>query len=338
VPNVCGRGKYKLYFNLKTDCEFRIKSDINHKTILVFKNKKNKAIEIRIALSSVCKKDAQNENQLTSYKSFSQIKKEATGLWEEKLSKIQIKGAHKEQTIFYTSLYRTFLSPANVTSTSGKYFATDGKINETNGIPYYSSWSLWDTYRTKFPLLVLLDPKTMAYISNSLVRLYQSGKVNWSTDSEATPTVRTEHAVILLLDAYRKGIKDIDFKACYTQLCKEAAELPVSSPDQKLESTTDLWALAQIAEIIGKNEDAIKYRNLSEELFTKTWQKEFMKINSDFSKMGGNGLYQGTRWQYRWAVPQYLSEMKTWCSTDTLKSQLKYFFENHLFNTGSIYF
>ena len=334
--NVCGRGKYKLFFNLKTNKAFTINGDKNRIVELLFAGNRQKPVEFRIALSSVSTDAARKENQLKSSLSFSKIKASAARLWNEKLSKITVAGGTADdQTVFYTSLYRVYLSPANVTSADGQYLATDGKIHHAGDATYYSSWSLWDTYRTKFPLLVLLEPKTMSDMAQSLVRLYQTGKQNWSTDSEATPTVRTEHAVMLLLDAYRKGIENINFEACYNELCREAAELPMNSPDQKLESACDLWALAQIADIIGNKDDATKYETKANELFEKTWTQEFLTITPSFIKMGGNGLYQGTRWQYRWAAPQFLPKMIELCTQDTLKNQLTYFFENHMFNQGN---
>ena len=335
--NVCGRGQYKLFYHLKTNRNFTVKRDVEREMVLVFGKSDSKPIEFRVAVSSVSINAARNENLLKSKSSFAQLKKTARGLWDEKLRKVTVEGGSSEnRTIFYTSLYRIYLSPANVTTSDGQYLATDGKIKDAASSAYYSSWSLWDTFRTKFPLLALLQPKEMSDMSQSLVRLYQSGKVNWSTDSEATPTVRTEHAVILLLDAYRKGIKGIDFRLCYPQMCKEASELPFKSPDQKLESAYDLWALAQIADCIGEQKDAGNYRRQSEVLFGTTWKKEFMNIDTTYARMHNNGLYQGTRWQYRWAAPQYLDRMAEWSGgKDSLINQLDRFFEQHLYNQGN---
>lgn len=336
APNVCGRGQYRLYFYLNTSEPFQIQSDKDKIAELVFNGKKNKPVEVRITVSSVDLATARNEQKQLSKTNFSRLVKMAGCEWEKVLSTIEVEGNKAEQTLFYTLLYRVYLSPAVVSSADGKYFGTDGQIHETHGTPYYSSWSLWDTYRTKFPLLCLLSPDKMSHISQSLVRLYQTGKENWSTRNEATPTVRTEHAGILLLDAYRKGIKNIRFADCYEALCREAAVLPMNSPDQKLEATADLWAMAQIAEILGKKTDAEKYASQSAALFKNTWQKEFMNIDHAYSKMSGNGLYQGTRWQYRWAVPQYLKEMDEWAGgKDTLLAQLTRFFDQSLYNQGN---
>lgn len=336
APNVCGHGQYKLFFNLRTSYPFQVKSDTDGKMVLFFDKRDSKPVEIRIAVSSVSQTAANKENELVKDETFGQLKQSAAKQWDDKLSKIKVKGNSDDKILFYTSLYRVYMSPENVTSSDGQYLGTDGKVHEARNSEYYSSWSLWDTFRTKFPLLALMEPATMSDISQSLVRLYQTGKVNWSTDSEATPSVRTEHAIILLLDAYRKGIKGIDFRACYPQLRQEAKDLLKNSPDQKLESACDLWAMAQIADIIGEKVDAAEYRMQSEQLFEKTWKQEFMKIDSSYTKMGGNGLYQGTRWQYRWAVPQYLDNMIVWAGgKETLNAQLTDFFDQHLYNQGN---
>ena len=41
---------------------------------------------------------------------------------------------------------------------------------------------------------------------------------------------------------------------------QEMERLPMRSPDQKMESAYDLWAMAKIAEIIGEKADSEQYR------------------------------------------------------------------------------
>jgi putative alpha-1,2-mannosidase len=59
-----------------------------------------------------------------------------------------------------------------------------------------------------------------------------------------------------------------------------------------------------------------------------------MQITPAFEVMKNNGLYQGTRWQYRWLPPVYRPN-------DTLGrqghscNQLSYFFEKNLYNQGN---
>lgn len=333
--NVCGNGRYKLYFSLRTNHPFQLKDPKETTAALLF-DKEVRSVEVRIGLSPLSTELADWECGRWDKLKFAQIKKQAGEQWKQQLASIDLKGGTKdERVLFYTSLYRTYLSPADVTSADGAYLGTDGKVYIADGFRYYSSWSLWDTFRTKFPLLVLTEPQKMRDMATSLIRLYATGKKDWSTGFESTPTVRTEHAVILLLDAYRKGITDLDFRPGYAGMKEEMERLPMNSPDQKMESSYDLWAMAQIAEILGEKKDAESYKQRSYTLFEDTWKKEFMNVTPAFAVMRNNGLYQGTRWQYRWAAPQYIDKMIEWVGQDSLRSQLAYFFNHHLYNQGN---
>lgn len=335
AKNVCGHGRYKLYFSLNTSHPFQLEEQKETTACLTF-GKKVRSVEVRIGLSALSSELASWECARWEKMDFEDVKSRTADQWEKQLSAIDVKGGKKDdRVIFYTSLYRTYLSPADVSSPDGAYLGTDGKVYISEDFRYYSNWSLWDTFRTKFPLLVLTEPAKMRDMATSLIHLYATGKKDWSTGFESTPTVRTEHAVILLLDAYRKGITNLDFRKGYAGMKQEMERLPMRSPDQKMESAYDLWAMAGIAEIIGEKADSEQYRQRSVSLFEETWKKEFMNVTPAFEVMKNNGLYQGTRWQYRWAAPQYIDKMIEWVGQDSLRSQLTYFFDHHLYNQGN---
>lgn len=335
AKNVCGHGCYKLYFSLNTSQPFQLEEQKETTACLTF-GKKVRSVEVRIGLSALSSELASWECARWEKMDFEDVKSRTADQWEKQLSAIDVKGGKKDdRVIFYTSLYRTYLSPADVSSPDGAYLGTDGKVYISEDFRYYSNWSLWDTFRTKFPLLVLTEPAKMWDMATSLIHLYATGKKDWSTGFESTPTVRTEHAVILLLDAYRKGITNLDFRKGYAGMKQEMERLPMRSPDQKMESAYDLWAMAKIAEIIGEKADSEQYRQRSVSLFEETWKKEFMNVTPAFEVMKNNGLYQGTRWQYRWAAPQYIDKMIEWVGQDSLRLQLTYFFDHHLYNQGN---
>ena len=335
AKNVCGHGRYKLYFSLNTSHPFQLEEQKETTACLTF-GKKVRSVEVRIGLSALSSELASWECARWEKMDFEDVKSRTADQWEKQLSAIDVKGGKKDdRVIFYTSLYRTYLSPADVSSPDGAYLGTDGKVYISEDFRYYSNWSLWDTFRTKFPLLVLTEPAKMRDMATSLIHLYATGKKDWSTGFESTPTVRTEHAVILLLDAYRKGITNLDFRKGYAGMKQEMERLPMRSPDQKMESAYDLWAMAKIAEIIGEKADSEQYRQRSVSLFEETWKKEFMHVTPAFEVMKNNGLYQGTRWQYRWAAPQYIDKMIEWVGQDSLRLQLTYFFDHHLYNQGN---
>ncbi|MDD3079929.1 MAG: glycoside hydrolase family 92 protein [Paludibacter sp.] len=336
AKNTCGHGAYKLFFYLKTNADFIVTEKSDKSLSIRFSGKDAKTVELRLALSPIDEKTAQDEFRNVADLSFKQVKNKAEKDWRNLLSKVKVSGSKEEKTLFYTSLYRVFLTPANVTSVDGQYLGTDGKVYDQKDFTYYSSWSIWDTYRTKFPLMTLLDAGRMKDIASSLCKLYVNGKKDWATKFESTPTVRTEHAATVVLDAYKKGIKGINLAEAYEGIKSEVENWPMNRPDQILEGCIDIWTLSEIAGILDKKADSIHYAEKAREIFQKTWNHDFKTIDESFSKMRDNGLYQGTRWQYRWALPQYQDIMsESIGGEDKLANELDYFFRNNLNNQGN---
>lgn len=336
-------GAYKLFFRLHTDKPFTVAASDSLSAQLLFLEGTHK-VEVRIGLSSISEASAAEELDAIAARRFTRLRADAARAWRRVLGKVDVKGSTPEQrTLFYTGLYRVYLSPFHATF-GGKYVGTDAIVREAQDWTFYSGWSMWDTYRAKFPLITLLDPATTEDICRSLVSLYQTGKRNWATLQEPVPTVRTEHSQIALLDAWAKGIRGFDLAAAFPAMEAEAdlgrAEgarqgLTRNSPDQKMETIYDLWAMGQIARIIGRDEAATRYLAESADLFEQTWKADFMTITPEFAQMKGNGLYQGTRWQYRWAVPIYADKMIEWVGREQLADELSEFFRLQLFNQGN---
>ena len=343
TSTVSNAGAYKLFFRLHTDKPFTVAASDSLSAQLQFPKGTHK-VEVRIGLSSISEASAAEELGAIASRRFNRLRADAARAWKAVLGKVDVKGSTPEQrTLFYTGLYRVYLSPFHATF-GGKYVGTDAVVREATDWTFYSGWSMWDTYRAKFPFITLLDPAATEDICRSLVSLYQTGKRNWATLQEPVPTVRTEHSQIALLDAWAKGIRGFDLAAAFPAMEAEADKgraegarqgLTRNSPDQKMETIYDLWAMAQIAKIIGLDDVAAKYLAESEELFEQTWKTDFMVITPEFAQMKDNGLYQGTRWQYRWAVPIYADKMIEWVGREQLADELSEFFRLQLFNQGN---
>jgi len=89
---------------------------------------------------------------------------EARAQWNDLLSRVQVDttGVPKETIqLFYSSLYRTHISPADYTGENPKWNSTE---------PYYDSFYCnWDTYRTLYPLMSLHDPAIFARIVRAMI-------------------------------------------------------------------------------------------------------------------------------------------------------------------------
>lgn len=293
----CNVGTYRIYYEIKFDQPVQILEDQEHKILVKLKSNA-KQVQLNIALSSV---DEIHANASFTDENFEQLKSKSQQGWNQVLKPIQVKGDPNREKLFYSLLYRTVQSPYLISEPDGAYRATNGSLQHTKN-SVYNGWAIWDNYRTQLPLLSILFPQKYQSITNSIANLYQYGKKDYATQHEPSNTVRTEHAMVVLLDAYRKGY-NVDFKSINDSLLKEVDSLDYKHPDKALESSYDAWALSQILKIDGKTalsnqykEKALQYKNY--------WNKDFKDLTKpDVDRVSARGLYQGTIMQYRWFVP-----------------------------------
>ena len=321
------------HFYIRSNMPFdRIKRDSN-RVHLLFDKAPDKPVELRVAISGIDEATAAKEHQ-AEHRTFDEIKEDAFSLWSKQLSKIEVEGDEEYKTIFYRCLYNSFLTPVDVTSMDGKFLAGNGEIKNANGYNYYSSWSTWDTYRTKFPLMSIIESNIYPDIYRSQLDLYKAGKPNiyWST-----PTVRNDHSILILGDALAKGVEAFDLEECYPELEREIEDLSYGDPGSCLESAFDLHVLAEISRSLGKESKYDKYMQMSDSIWKTEWKAKFKRIVPEtFDTVHGSGLYEGTLWQYRWAVPYDIEGLiEIGGGKDTLANQLEYFFENNLHNQGN---
>ena len=154
--------------------------------------------------------------------------------WNRVLNKIAIRDENEEnKKVFYTSLYRTFERPVNI-SEDGRYFsAFDGNVHEDGGIPFYTDDWIWDSYRAAHPLRVLIDTDKHSDIINSFLRMADQMENHWMpTFPEITGDSRrmnSNHGVTLIADAMVKGITTFDLDKAY-DACKRAIEEKTLAP------------------------------------------------------------------------------------------------------------
>lgn len=175
-------------------------------------------------------------------KNITDLESEARDSWNKVLGKIAITGGNRDdRKVFYTSLYRTFERPVNI-SEDGRYFsAFDGKVHKSDRDFYTDDW-IWDSYRAHHPLNVLIDPKKEEDILNSFVLMAQQMDNHWlPTFPEITGDSRrmnSNHGVATLLDAWRKGLRNFDLEKGY-----EAARNAI------MEKTLAPWSDAPAGEL-----------------------------------------------------------------------------------------
>lgn len=327
AKTTCGAGKYRVYYQLFLNKGFEAKAINKHQLSLLLKDTDTN-VELSVGFSAI---DSSYAKANASSLSFATLKSQVQQEWNEKLGSIQANGDIESQKLFYSLLYRTMQSPYLISEKDGKYELSNGMVQSGKNA-HYNGWAIWDNYRTQLPLLSIIQPKIYQDIATSIASLYTSGKKDYATLTEPSNTVRTEHAIVVLLDAYRKGYQ-VDFAKIADSLVSEMNKLDFSKPDKALEASYDVWALAQIFNHLKQPERYQQYLEKAK-AYKNYWNKDFKDIDkNDVDRMQARGLYQGTIWQYRWFVPFDVKGLKELCGGDeAYLAQLKRFYENDYYN------
>ena len=325
TKTTCHAGTYRIYYAIKLPEEAQIQNVGEHQ--LMVKGLGNTA-EVQVGFSSV--NEGYAKKRITS-DDFETLKESASASWNAYLNTIEVNGEKDRMELFYSLMYRTAQSPFLVSEEDGTFRATDGSV-QNEEYKVYNGWAIWDNYREQLPLLSLIKPKTYQNIATSIANLYRFGKKNWATEHETSPTVRTEHAMVVLLDAYKKGY-EVDFEAIKDSLLYEADHLDFGAPDKALESSYDLWAMSEILKATGDKNTAKTYLDKALD-YKAYWDKDFKDLSkNDVDRMQARGLYQGTIWQYRWFVPWDVNGLQELAGgAEAFEGQLDQFFEEFNYN------
>ena len=112
-----------------------------------------------VALSSVSVENARmNGGVEVPELDFDAVLAQAVARWRDALGDITVEGGTREErTIFYTAQYHSKLTPNLQSDVNGQYRRHDGTIGRAAmGQNYYSTLSLWDTFRAWHPLQLSL--------------------------------------------------------------------------------------------------------------------------------------------------------------------------------------
>jgi len=168
---------------------------------------------------------------------FEQTRQELTGIWEQRLSKIDVQTDIKnDKELFYGALYRASFLPHAINDVDGCYpsFSQGTPIRQMEeGKSYYDDFSLWDTYRALHPLITILTPRKAGEMMQSLVTKYEQG--GWLPIfpcwNSYTAAMIGDHCISVLGDAYLKGIRNFDIDKAYKGMRQNSFESPVDYKD-----------------------------------------------------------------------------------------------------------
>ncbi|RZJ72484.1 GH92 family glycosyl hydrolase [Flavobacterium sp.] len=299
--------------------------------------KKGETIKVKVALSPTGFEGARkNMSEIPGW-DFKKVRKDVEKLWDKELSKITVSEKDKDKlAVFYTALYHTMIQPNIAQDIDGKYRGRDDEVHQADGFDYYTVFSLWDTFRGAHPLYTLIDNKRTSDFINTFLKQYeQGGRLPvWEFASNETDCMIGYHSVSVMADAMAKGIKGFDYEKAF-EAAKHSAMLDhlglsaykkqgfISMDDEHesvsktLEYAYDDWCIAQMAKILGKEQDYAYFMKRSQ-----NWKNVFDPETKHMrpKKNGGwdkpfdprevnNNFTEGNSWQYSFFVPHDIAGM-----------------------------
>lgn len=303
----------------------------------------HRTLTTKIALSTVSIEGAHANLQAEiPHWDFQKVVKASKQAWETYLSRIHIQASKKQKEIFYTSMYRLFIQPSNIADVDGQYRGADDQVKTAKNKTYYSTLSLWDTYRAAHPLYTLLAPERVnGFINTFIDHAEAAGFLPiWTAWGKDNYCMIGNHAIPVIADAYQKGFRGYDAEKALQWMVKSSTEnhinsnwtllnkfgyYPMDSLDNEsvsrtLEHGIDDAAIAQMAKAMGKPELAKNYEHRSKNyknLFDPStnlfrgkdskgnWRTPFDPLTAT-SPLNNPGDYtEANAWQYFWTPAQY---------------------------------
>ena len=306
--------------------------------LAVFDFKKEKEVQVKTGLSSVS-----IDNALANLKAeqpgfnFEGVKGAASEEWENELKKVRIEASEDNKVQFYTAFYHSMLAPVLISDRNGEYRGAGNKVYQAQHYNRHSTFSLWDTYRALHPWLTIVQSERVPDLTQSMMAFYEeSGQLPvWSMVGKETNMMIGYHSVPVLVDAIFKGYP-IDTSKAFAAMKASAMQDEFGLAKYKalgyvphedrtwnvsltLEYAYDDWCIAQIAKMLGEEED-YKYFMGRSQNYRKHFdpQTHFFRAKSEAGdfKEGFDPLAyhpddycEANAWQYLWYVPQDVAGM-----------------------------
>lgn len=259
-----------------------------------YATKGNGELRIVVSFASIDEARQFHDAELRG-RSLDEIAASARAVWNKRLSTVALpKSDVASQVRFYTHLFHAFVQPRR------------------RGEMWDDHYTVWDTWKTLFPLMALVEPETVAGVVNSFAdRLARGGRceVAFIQGKEMRTGQGGNDVDNVIADAAAKGIPGIDWERAWKVLAAHAddrtpdyrergyvaSDVPhdycwrLRSGSATLAFAYNDWCASQVAARLGKADVAERLRRRSEN-WTNVWDTALTDAASGFS-----GFVRGRR-------------------------------------------
>lgn len=311
-----------------------VSHNFDNKQLLLVFAPEVKELTVAVGLSTVSEENARlNRTTEVPALDFEAVRTAARSMWNEALDDIVVEGGTEaERKTFYTAQYHTKVTPNVMNDVNGDYRRNDGTVARlAEGKKYYSTMSIWDTFRAWHPLQTLVDAEFVNNMVNDMLDMYDAtGELPiWPLSSGETRCMIGYHSVSVIADAYMKGIRGFDAERALEAMVRSSninhkgsdyyvkygfipANIKRESVSCLLEYAYDDWAIARMAEAMGRQEIADEYMRRAQNYvnvfdgstkFFRGRQLDGNWTTPFVDWKAGRDYTEASPWQYRFFVP-----------------------------------
>jgi predicted alpha-1,2-mannosidase len=320
-------------------------------------------VVVRVATSFISHDQAHlNLHRELAGRGLVEVSEEAGRLWDRWLGRVQADGgSESDRRTLYSCLYRVGLWPMSMheLDSSGQWRHYSPHTGGVHPGLLVTNNGFWDTYRTVYPLLRLIDPVGFGQIMEGWLAHHREGgwMSRWASPGYRECMIGT-HSDAIVSEAILGGIGGFDHDEAYEAVRRHAFEpaeghrrygrqalreyldlgyVPYESVESALSWTLDNahcdWCLGRIAQKLGRHDDARSllargqnYRHVWDPgtQFFRPRLRDGQWVEPFGEFQWGYGYVEGGPWQYRFQVPhdpQGLAELMG--GTDALLAKLE---------------
>ena len=140
---------------------------------------------------------------------FDGVRAQARAKWNDLLGRVRAEGDADQKANLYTSLYHLFIHPNDIADVDGRYRGADNQVRTAPLGHYYSTLSLWDTFRAAHPLYTLLAPEYVPGFVSSMVEHHKAAGYLpiWTLWGKDNQCMIGTHSVPLRRVRSRRGVR-----------------------------------------------------------------------------------------------------------------------------------
>ena len=274
---------------------------------------------------------------------FEGVRRAARAAWNGLLARTTCDGTDDQRRNWYTALYHLYGQPNDYADADGRYSAADGKVRASADGTYFTTLSLWDTFRAAQPWYTLATPEIVEPVVRSFLSHYRTfGRLPvMSYGGKNVDCMIGNHSVPVIADAYLKGFRGFDAALAFEAITNTLTvahpgkpkenwdlydrygyfphDLIRESVSRTLECAYDDWCAAAYARAVGQADAAAffarragNWRNVFDPSirFARgkdakgSWRTPFDPYAFGHGDNRDNDFTEGNAFQYTWHVMQ----------------------------------